>query len=392
MSARLAICGAGMQVEPIVIDGRVIADHFTGIGRVTYSLVDAIAALKPTRRVLLLYNPAARNTRYDLAGLADAIELVPVNIPLFSPAEQVRMPRVLQRLGAGLYHAPYYARPYIGVACASVVTIYDIIPRRFPHDSPARTRVLWEALNRLAVRASQAVITGSVSARDDLVVAFGIAPERVHVIPNAAEVRFRPQSPEVIAALRTKYNLPEHYLLTLSSNKPHKNLVRLVRAWALLQREERLLVQCGQPRLVIAGHWDARYPDVQRLRHELGLAASVQLLPDVAENDLPALYAGADVFVYPSLYEGFGLPVLEAMACGVPLVCGAHSSLPEVTGAAAVLVDVANPAAIASGLAQLLSDPALRSRLRAEGLQRAQRFSWQRTAAMTLAVYEALLR
>jgi len=139
---------------------------------------------------------------------------------------------------------------------------------------------------------------------------------------------------------------------------------------------------------VIAGHWDPRYPEARELAEQLGLGSAVRFLPGVAEADLPALLSGAEVFVFPSLYEGFGLPPLEALACGAPVLCGDTSSLPEVVGDAALRVDTRNVAALAGGLAQLLGDAALRQRLRAAGPLRAAHFSWRRTADATMAVYE----
>jgi alpha-1,3-rhamnosyl/mannosyltransferase len=140
---------------------------------------------------------------------------------------------------------------------------------------------------------------------------------------------------------------------------------------------------------VIAGHWDPRYPEARELAERLGLGTAVRFLPGVNEADLPALLSGAEVFAFPSLYEGFGLPPLEALACGAPVLCGDTSSLPEVVGDAALRVDTGSVAALAGGLAQLLGDESLRERLRAAGPPRAARFSWRGTAEATLAVYEA---
>jgi alpha-1,3-rhamnosyl/mannosyltransferase len=188
-----------------------------------------------------------------------------------------------------------------------------------------------------------------------------------------------------ISAVRVRYGLSARYVLCLSSNKPHKNLPALVQAWGLLAHAD----QARGTQLVIAGHWDARYPEVQNVAVRLGIDAGVRFLPNVAEHDLPALYSGATLFAYPSRYEGFGLPPLEAMACGVPVVCGDASSLPEVVGIAARRVDVCDPMALALGIGQVLKDGDLRAHLAAAGREQAARFSWQRTAARTLRVYEA---
>jgi alpha-1,3-rhamnosyl/mannosyltransferase len=185
-----------------------------------------------------------------------------------------------------------------------------------------------------------------------------------------------------LEAVRRKYGLPEYFVLYLGSNKPHKNLGRLVEAWAQF-RNSKFEIRS----LVVAGHWDSRYPQAQQKATELGLGEAVRFLGDVSEADLPALYNLATVFAFPSLYEGFGLPPLEAMACGTPVVCANTSSLPEVVGDAALLFDPLDVPALAAALAQALSDADLRTALHARGLARARLFSWERTARETLAVY-----
>jgi alpha-1,3-rhamnosyl/mannosyltransferase len=183
-----------------------------------------------------------------------------------------------------------------------------------------------------------------------------------------------------------RYGLPPNYVLYLGANKPHKNLERLVLAW-----EQVLAAQDGTPPppLVLAGHHDPRYPEARRLVTQRGLGQHVRFVPDVAEADVPALYSGAQLFVFPSFYEGFGLPPLEAMACGTPVLCSAASSLPEVVGEAALLFDPSSVPDLTAGLLRLLRDADLRARLAAAGRQQSRLFAWERTAHETLAVYAA---
>ena len=230
------------------------------------------------------------------------------------------------------------------------------------------------------------MIAISGSARDDIHHYYRVPRERIAVTPLAADRSFAPQPPAVIAALRARLDLPARYVLFLGANKPHKNGERLVRAW------RRVVAEGGDATadatLLMAGHYDPRYPEAKELVAEYGLEGRVRFMPNVAEADLPALYAGAEIFCFPSYYEGFGLPPLEAMACGAPVVCAFASSLPEVVGEAALTVDPYSAIEIAAALTRLLRNAGLRNQLRERGLRRARQFSWRRTALATLDVYQ----
>jgi alpha-1,3-rhamnosyl/mannosyltransferase len=371
----------------IGIDGRYIQDHFPGIGRYTYSLIGALAQVASDDSFIVLHNPALRNTRYDLAALArhPNVTLVPVNVPAFSTAEQTQLPWVVRRLRLDVLHSPYYIKPYL-LPCPSVVSLYDLISARYPEYLPSPwARLAFAATTRLAITTARRLITLSAASRRDLAELYGVPLERVAVTPLAADERFQPiAEAKILEAVRRKYDLPERFVLYLGSNKLHKNLVRLVKAWSLVLSPQSPI---GNRQLVVAGHWDPRYPQAQQKATELGLGEAVRFLGDVSEADLPALYNLATVFAFPSLYEGFGLPPLEAMACGTPVVCANTSSLPEVVGDAALLFDPLDVPAMAATIAQALSDASLRAALRARGLTRARLFSWERTARETLATY-----
>jgi alpha-1,3-rhamnosyl/mannosyltransferase len=389
----------------IAIDARYVNDHFPGIGRYVYNLLLALGELDQPHNFAVVYNPELTNTRYDMAALArfPTLRLVTTHQRPFSAGEQLSLPRMLRSMRADLYHAPYYIRPYAGLPCPSITTLYDIIPRRFPEEVSPRARRLFDLLTRLSIRASHHLLAISASARDDLLAAYGIPASRISITPLAADPRFGPQPPEHIAAMRAKHDLPERYVLSLASNKPHKNLVSLVEAFAQLDQTRRqgdMETRSGSfettppplpvslsPCLVLAGHWDPRYPEARAAAERLGLGGVVRFLGGVPEADLPALYSGAEAFAFPSRYEGFGLPPLEAMACGAPVLCCHTSSLPEVVGEAALQV-APTPDALAGGLWRLLTDATLRAELRAAGPRRAALFSWRKTAEATLAVYE----
>ncbi len=372
----------------IGLDARYVYDHFPGIGRYVVNLARALGDLNHDHTIVLLYNPALPNTRHNLEALraCRAIELVDTTSRPFTLSEQWRLPMLARTLHLDLFHTPYYIKPYFGMPCPVLVTIYDLIGRRWPQLLSWRTRLVFLFTTWLAIQTSARIITISASSRDDLAHYYNLSLERIAVTPLAADARFHPQTSPVVASIRATYRLPERYVLYVGANKPHKNLERLIGAW------ERLVMagdaySAGNIRLVIAGHHDPRYAHVQQMVSQRNLTATVLFIPNVDEADLPALYTGAEVFVFPSYYEGFGLPPLEAMACGVPVLCANTSSLPEVVGDAALMVDPANIDAIAAELRQLLEHASLRADLRGRGLQQASTFTWQRTAAQTLQAY-----
>lgn len=386
----------------IGIDARYIQDHFPGIGRYTFNLTRALAEVAPQQHFVVFHNPALPNTRFDLAVLAayPNLKLISLSIPTFSLAEQVHLSRVVRTSHAhhpsntenlqspiSLFHSPYFIKPYFGLPCPSVVTIYDVISARYPEYLPSgRARLVFEITTRLALATSAHVFTLSEASRRDLITLYHVPPAKITVTPLAADDRFQPQPAEAVAAIRHKYGLSQDYVLYLGINKPHKNLKRLLAAWRLCHREH----LTGQVPLVIGGAWDPRYSRLKQTVDEFELGEVVHFLGPVPEEDLPALYTGATLFVFPSLYEGFGLPVLEAMACGTPVACSGTSSLPEVAGDAAFFFDPTDVEAIAVTLTRALAEPDLRIALREQGLARARQFSWQQTAQKTMEAYTRL--
>jgi alpha-1,3-rhamnosyl/mannosyltransferase len=372
----------------IGLDARYTGRHFPGIGRYTLGLARGLAELEHGHTLVLILGPN-RDVRYDVAAITalPGVEVAQARATAFAPGQQIELPRLARRLGLDLLHSPYYVKPYFGLPCPSVLTVHDLIGWRHPRALSLRGRLFYRALMGLAVRTADAIVTVSRSARDDIAERYKLPARVIGVTPLAAEPRFRPQPLEVVTAVRKRYDLPERYVLYVGANKPHKNLERLVRAW------ERVIAAGAAPPdvvLVLAGHEDPAYPEPRRLVAERNLGQRVRFLPDPADVDLPGLYSGAMIFVFPSYYEGFGLPPLEAMACGAPVVCSSAGSLLEVVGDAALTVDPFQLLELAEGLSRLLRNEALRETLRECGLARALSFTWRRTALETLRVYDRL--
>jgi alpha-1,3-rhamnosyl/mannosyltransferase len=271
-----------------------------------------------------------------------------------------------------------------------VLTFYDLIPLQHPETVSRRARSLFQLTMSMALRVSTHVVSISEAARQDLLARFALPPDCVTTTPLAPDPRFRPPAREEIARVRAAYDLPAEMVLFVGINKPHKNLVRLIEAFG------QLLNAGARASLVLAGPWDDRYPEAKAAAAQVanakrGTAGRVRLLGPIAEADLPALYGAATVFVLPSQYEGFGLPVLEAMACGAAVACSSTSSLPEIAGEAALQFDPNDTAAIAAALGRLLEDAPLRAHIAAAGQARAAHFTWEKTAAQTLAVYRQVV-
>jgi glycosyltransferase involved in cell wall biosynthesis len=354
-----------------ILDARTATPHFPGIGRYVRSLAAALLPqLSHDERLTLLVQP---QYPLNLSGTAQ----LPLRASPFSLVQQWEVPQALRKGKPTLYHSPYYLMPYVPVT-ATVLTVYDVIPLRYPQFSSQRSRLLFRLTTRLALRAARRVVAITENARQDFIAEFGLRPERITAIPLGVDPSFRPASESELGRVRAKYGLPERFALYLGSNKPHKNLFGLVQAWQALGD--------STAHLVVAGAWDDRYPEARALSESRGIA-TIQWIGRVAEKDLPALYSAAEMFVFPSLFEGFGLPVVEAMACGTPVICSRVTALPEVAGDATMLVEPADTEALRGALERLLGDKGLRAQLREQGLARAARFSWERTAAQTLEIY-----
>jgi glycosyltransferase involved in cell wall biosynthesis len=305
--------------------------------------------------------------------------------------EQVAFPRACRSGSVDLCHVPYFASP-ICPTVPTVVTVHDLIPLLLVSYQGSIWVRLYTLLVAAAARRAERIITDSLHSKSDIVRHLRVAPERVHVIYLAADPACRPVSDEeVLAAVRRKYGLPDAYVLYLGGFDQRKNLYTLFQAYARVSRS----LGGEAPSLVVAGRLPAvdtpLFPDPKRMARELGVEQNVIFTGWIAQEDKPALYSGALIFAFLSLYEGFGLMPLEAMSCGTPVLAANTASLPEIVGAGGLLVNPSDLDGIVDGMLLLLRDSGLRQQLRQGALVQAGQFDWKRTAEQTLQVYDLVV-
>jgi len=318
-------------------------------------------------------------------GLRYALSRLPtVRPPVRILWEQALAPIECRRQRLDLLHSPAYVQPLLAT-CRSVVTVHDLSFVLMPEAFRPANRLYLALLTRLSVRRADRVVAVSESTRQDVIRLLGVPGEKVAVVHHGIEPEFRPL-PDAgrVEQFRRSRGLPERYVLYVGTLEPRKGVPTLLRAYALARRELGI-----EHRLVLAGGKGWGYGQIFGLVDELGLRDDVLFPGFVPLHELPLWYNGASLFAYPSRYEGFGMPVVEAMACGTPVVTSRSSSLPEVVGDAGVLVEPGDVPGLAAALARVLGDDDYRDDLRRRGLERATRFSWDEAARRTVEVYRS---
>ena len=366
----------------IAIDARKLHDY--GIGTYVRNLLRHLSRLdRETEYVLIC--------RFHDCGFAaelgENFRAVVESSPAYSIREQFLVPMDLRREGVDLFHAPHYVLPPL-TPCKSVVTIHDCIHLRFPQYLPNRLGYAYARASLwIATHRSSRVLTVSEASKRDILRYFRVPERKIDVIYNAIDERFWHAPPEEeVERVRERYQLGDPFVLYAGNIKPHKNLERLIEAFHTLRRGE-----LEHVKLLIIGDEISKYATLRRAVHKYKLHKHVRFFGFVPDRTLAVLYRLAGVFVFPSLYEGFGLPPLEAMASGTPVITSNVSSLPEVVGDAALLIDPYEPEAIAAAMRRVLLDPALREELRHKGLQRAAEFSWERSVRRVREIYGEVL-
>lgn len=365
----------------IAIDAHSVGAQLGGNESYATNLIEALAEIDQTNRyTLYVTKPVALerfNNRWPNFQVKQTLPHTPlVRIPL-------TLSRELRRNPVDVLHVQYTAPPF--APCPVVTTIHDLAFEHLPETFNRRSWLQLRLTVRRTARGAAHIITVSEYSRGDISRTYGIAPERITVTPEAAPAHFAPITNETeLRRIRESYGIQEDYILSLGSIQPRKNLVRLIEAYSCLRGVRR---EVKLPQLVLAGRRGWLDNETFRAAERNALGRDILFTGYVPEQDLVGLYSGAICFVYPSYFEGFGLPVVEAMQCGVPVITGNRTSLPEVVGDAGLLFDPFDTEALVNALTQVISDPACRAKLSAKGLERAKNFNWKTTAELTLGAY-----
>jgi glycosyltransferase involved in cell wall biosynthesis len=365
------------------IDARKLADF--GIGTYLEGLLAALAEFDPPGGLVVLVTAEGRHLLPDLPAEWRILE---VEAAGYSVKEQLAVPWSALRAGVRVLHVPHYVIPLLWPG-RLVVTVHDIIHVLFPEFLPNRLGFAYaRAMIRAAIRRGRWVVAASQTTAQDLRRFFGASEHRLRVIPNGVLPVFtQPGKPEDDAAIRGRLGVEGPYLLHVGNHKPHKNAEGVLKSYQMLVHEHSDAV----PPLLFVGGFPADGTLARRAR-AMSMGPRVRCLGHVERKELAALYRGAQAFVYPTLYEGFGLPVLEAMACGAPVVAGDVAAVREVAGDAVLRVNPRDTVALAAALRRVIEQGDLRAQLAERGRRRAAGYDWKSAASATLALYQAVQR
>jgi glycosyltransferase involved in cell wall biosynthesis len=370
----------------IAIDAHSVGAKLAGNESYAVNLIEALAEIDGVNEYTLYVTTAEAHDRFHRRWPNFQVHTTLPHTPL------IRIPLTLsaelRKHPVDVLHVQFTAPPFC--PCPAVVSIHDLSFEHLPETFNRRSRAQLRLTVRHSARKATRILTLSEHTRNDIIETYGITPDKITAIPLAAPAHFGPvANDKELQRVRHTYGIDGDYVLSVGSIQPRKNLVRLIKAYASLRGN-----QGGNkfPKLVLVGKRAWLYDETLRALNDSGISESVVLTGYVPESDLPALYSGALCFVYPSFFEGFGLPPLEAMQCGTPVIVGNATSLPEVVGEAGLKVDPFDVSAIAWAMDQLIQSAELRQDLRAKGLARARLFDWKETARQTLAVYEQVYR
>ena len=374
----------------VLIDGTGVTRQKTGVGVYAMKLLDALTKV-PARFELYIL---AQDDDLDLDfSDRDHVTMiwVPARIfrilPLRMMLEQIYLPYLLARYDIDVVHSLHYAIPLLSAGARRIVTFHDMTFFMFPELHETIKVIYFQTFMRISLKLADEVIFVSKSAYEDCSNRLGEPDGKSLVVPHGKDSSYAPLSPESdINSLLLKYGIPPRFVLYIGTIEPRKNLGRLVEAFAQIAARD------PEVGLVIAGKMGWMMESLSKTIDQHGLTSRVIFTGFILDEEKPLLLGACTLFVYPSLYEGFGLPALEALACGAPTITSNTSSLPEVVGQAAILINPESTEALRAALELLLSSPSLRDELRASGPKQASKFTWEACAAATADAYLSLLR
>jgi len=370
----------------VALDLTAVPENVAGAGVYMLNLARALSRHDGPAD-FVLFAPEHALTRLGIES--PRVRQIPVRLPGRAARlvwEQTRLPRLLSDYEADILHSPHYTAPLMARQ-ASVVTFPDMTFLLYPELHTPVKRVVFPFFMRQSAERASRLIAMSESTRRDMIRLLGVAPSKVTTIHLAASDDFLPRSPAEIGETCRRYSVsPHQYLLYVGVFEPRKNIPNLITAF------NEIAAGYSDITLALAGKPGWMYEEIYARVRDLGLEGRVRFLGYVPDADLPALYSGARTFVYPSVYEGFGLPILEAMRCGTPVITSESSSMSEVAGSAAVLINPNDPAELRNAMVRVIDDPSFARRLRESGLARAAMFGWDRCATDTIAVYRSAQR
>lgn len=348
------------------------------------NLIDGLLRIDNTDEYIIFYN-----SKEHIGRFPQVREIV---VPLANPAtrlfrEHLLMAYYYKKERLDIIHNPKSAISFLR-PCKTVATIFDLIPITHPETEKWMARAYWKVQIPIAARYADFVITSSEFAKKEIISRYRTPENKIRVIPISYNRHCRPMPPGPEAVvIRKKYSIPDKYILYVGTIQPRKNIAVLIKAFSSLVKRGAI-----RHKLVITGRKGWLYGPLFELIKDEGMEEKVIFTGFVPDEDLPYIYNGADLFVYLSLFEGFGIPPLEAMACGVPVICSNTTSLPEVVGDAGILVAPSDHKAVEEAVLMIIGSPSLQKELREKGLIQARRFSWERTARETLDVYREVIK
>ncbi len=369
----------------IGIDARGIYKELDGIGRFGMNLLKELARIDDFNEYII-YKNSSINSIVNKSNFTEKI----INIPRFTIREQIIMPAILKRDNLDIFHCLHNVLS-IFYPKKSIVTIQDIMVTRFLWFYEALPRIkkytglfYFKLFVKLSVEKADKVIVTSKFTKKEVMRHLNVKDEKLKICGAAVDSAFKPFNDEALLnAVLEKYGICNPFILHVSNLKPYKNLRNLIYAYKLLSQKK-----SRYPKLVIAGHHKKYGTQIKEFTEKVGLKEKINFVGYVDKNDLPILMSKSLCFIFPSIYEGFGLPVLEAMACGTPVITSNTSSLPEIAGEAAILVNPYDTKEIADAIENLLSNEKLRKELISKGLEQVKLFSWEKCAKETLKVYQ----